>query len=95
MNYNGRAAEEPRVVPVVVKKTEEKNKKIEKMKTVDLASTFISVDNKAAGLEFDDFLPKVNPEVENMKVLNEISENHKNFLNVLQRRSENIFLILK
>lgn len=98
ISYTGRVIEDFRPPPVniVQKRPDEKPlKKVEDRKGQDLSTTFVQVSDRPLGLEFNDFMPKVQPEVENIKVFQEIGENHSNFLAVLQRRSENISLILK
>lgn len=92
--FNGRVMEEPRMVVVPVKRLEEKAKKPEG-RSVDLSTTFVPVTDKPQGIAYDDFLPKPNAEIDTVRVLQEIGENHNSFLSVLQRRSENIYLILK
>lgn len=102
--YSGRVFEDIRpVVPApqnipapVIRKQEEKPKRIEeRSRTVDFNTTFVPVADKPLGLEYDDFMPKQPLEHDNSKVLQEVGENHSNFLTVLQRRSENVNLILK
>jgi WD40 repeat protein len=102
--YSGRVFDDIRpVVPApqnipapVVRKPEEKPKRIEeRSRTVDFNTTFVPVADKPLGLEYDDFMPKQPLEPDNSKVLQEVGENHSNFLTVLQRRSENVNLILK
>jgi katanin p80 WD40 repeat-containing subunit B1 len=95
--YNGRAMEDFRPAPVnlVPKRPEDKPPKKEEKKPVDFTSTFVPVADKPIGLEFNEFLPKVSPELENLKIIQELSENHSNLLAVLNRRSENIHLVLK
>ena len=95
--FNGRNTEETRPAPPVqVKRTEERPRKAEeKVRSVDLSTTFIPVTDKPMGIAYEDFMPKANPESEAMRVLQEVGENHNNFMSVLQRRSENVCLILK
>ena len=80
-----------------IRMPEEKPKKNleDRSRSIELNTTFVPVTDKPVGLQYDDFLPKINPEVDTVKILQEIGENHNNFLSVLQRRSENICLILK
>ena len=97
--YSGRVMEDFRPAPVniVAKRPEDKppKKSEPERKNADFSTTFVPVGDKPIGLEFNEFLPKVQPEVENLKLLQELSENHANMLAVLNRRSENICLILK
>lgn len=94
INYNSRLVDDSKPVVVLPKKPE--NKRIEeKVKLNNLKTSFVPITDEPMGIEYEEFMPKPNPEAENIKAIQEISENHTNFLSMVQRRSENINLILK
>ncbi|CAG9310781.1 unnamed protein product [Blepharisma stoltei] len=88
VSYDTPRIEEQKVNPIEVRP-----KKREK---VEMGASFVEArSNAPIGLNFQEFMPKVEAESSNdSKILSEIDENHDRILTVIKRRTESINLVL-